>query len=123
MRRPTAIVRTVVFIMVDTVEAVSRGWLQSHVSEEVLEGVLPSVTDLNAPCSAVIVRLEALVVAPTLHRSPSCVLRTSRHAVLLILDAATGLAGSALQVAALHVLDHPTVALALPVPIGPPGRT
>lgn len=79
-RRPTAVARLVVAVVVDTVDR-HTGWALAHVGEEVHEACLPgpSVAYSDTSAAIVFVGRGALVPATRVHVEPTVVRRRSVH--------------------------------------------
>lgn len=78
LRRPSAIVRCVVFVGVKSINRMVRRRPRPHVREEHREVVLPSIAYANSPPAPAREILIGLPVAPRLHAQPCLVFRRSR---------------------------------------------
>lgn len=75
LRRPSAIFRAVVAIVVDAVNGMLLRRARSHVSEKRRKGFVPRVAYSNAPAAVAGVGLRASVIAPRAHVYPALILR------------------------------------------------
>lgn len=69
MRRPSAITRFVVAVIVDAIDRVAR-WALSHVGQKIDERVTPSVAHGNTTCAVVMVTVVAREVAAAFRSIP-----------------------------------------------------
>lgn len=137
---PSAILRGVVTVVVDAVDAVLRAWTAPHVFEKVLVG-LPTFTDLNPPSSIVAERLVVGVVASPGQRGPRAVFGShlttaiGRFPVLELCvahsngeftsEAPTGLGSTCCKRFTLHDCSVPAITLTDPLgmTVSPAGRS
>ena len=73
---PSAIVRSVISVIIYTVKGMFRRGLFAHVGKEVLERILPTVTNTNAPASVSDIMYRFRVEASGFHELPRKILRT-----------------------------------------------
>lgn len=84
---PPAVVGRVITVVVDAVKLVFCGWSFTHISNKARESaalpipVNPSVTDLDAPPSVVLVAPPSGVEASTFHINPNALRRGVGHSV------------------------------------------
>lgn len=78
-RGPTAIVRAIVAIYVNSVERFSFG-LKSHIFEEILES-FPTLADSNSSAAIIRPRVLSRIFTSCTHRSVGFVKRVMRHTV------------------------------------------
>lgn len=81
---PTAIVRRVWAIVVDAVNGVLRRRLRSHVGQESLEGVAPTVTDSDATPAIVLKSRRVRIQATSFHGFPCSMFWSACQAVNLV---------------------------------------
>lgn len=72
-RRPTAIPRLVVAVVIDTVDAVLAGWARPHVGDKICN-VSPSLTDGDSTTTIVVIAFVEKVVAASKYFSPNKIL-------------------------------------------------
>lgn len=103
-RRPLAVSRLVVALVVDALKGVAFGWARPHVCQELREGLSPRTTDLNSTASISRVVLAACVFAARDHAFPDAILGSLAKTVRPSLKASAFCieAPAALNVAALE---------------------
>jgi len=78
---PSAICRFVIAIGVDAIQRMVRGWAQSHIREEILEGLQPSRTDANASATVLCEFLSRGIRTPLAQITPCFEFWRRGHAV------------------------------------------
>ncbi len=83
-RRPAAIARLIIAVVIDSVNGMLGRWARPHVGRECLETHSPSLAHRNAASSVVLKICEPAIAASVDHVRPNVVNRSTRHAVLKI---------------------------------------
>jgi len=78
---PAAVLRRVWSVIIDALDGCASVWFWSHIGQEVLERIEPSVAERNASGSIAAVIWMSRVVATTLSVLPRQVFRRSGHAM------------------------------------------
>jgi hypothetical protein len=78
---PATVARFIVAVVVYPLQAVRWGWLSSHVGEEVVKRLLPSLAHLDSTTAIVFVTSTVWVVTSLIHGIPCIVLRGMLHTV------------------------------------------
>ena len=119
---PSAIAGFVVaFVVWVAINAVLFAWPRSHVREERLKGVFPSVAHRNSTTAIPFEHFAASIEASVFHFLPDFILRPVRHSVRRIAGsstkahAAAGLAVSATQITTLNYRGRSTFTAAQPI--------
>ena len=124
---PAAILWRVWAVVVDSVNGVCRGWLRSHIGQERLEAVLPSLADSDTATAPILVSLvrqpetTRLQVAPCVIFGRSAVVTAAmavldvQFALVVAVIATATLRSSVPQVGTLDGRSITTIAHALPV--------
>lgn len=118
--RPSTVIFGIAKVVVLSVESKPLRWM-SHVFEEVLERLKPSLTDSYSALAVILGFRCHRVVATVLHRLPALVGGCPRHPMnkpLLVLDAATRLHASLFEVISAHCSRLATITNAIPVGAG-----
>ena len=121
VRRPSAIPRLVISVIVYAVNRMLRRWTRSHICKEGHEVVLPSFADGYPATSPIHKVASSRVMAAPYHLAPRFVLRCSVHPVLgepcprvVGRKASARFAASTTQVGANNRLNVPAITDALP---------
>src|SRR5215469_16002894 len=69
---PSAVFRAIMTIWIDTIQAFLR-WTRSHICQEILEAVTPSVTDCDAPAAIKHIVHLVGIIAPDFHTHPRAI--------------------------------------------------
>jgi len=75
---PSTICRFVIAVIVDSINAVTRARLFTHVFQECLKAITPSVAHRYASSSVILIRNAILGIASLLHACPAIVFASSR---------------------------------------------
>lgn len=78
---PTAIIRSVIRIIIDSVKCAFPWGARTHICIKGLKAIAPPFTDANSPSAIVMVHVVFRVIASSFHVIPHCILNAIRETV------------------------------------------